>query len=221
MAKFLTTTHISAELEDLIKSAEEYIVLISPYMKVNQRLQSFIKAAAQRGIRFTFIYGKREMNPEEQEWIKQINAQTVVFVQNLHAKCYLSESTAIITSMNLYEFSQQNNDEMGILVSRKETQELYQEIHDEAIRLRDAGKQQGTKPAPPLGPVQETTTSGYCIRCRTPISLNPDKPLCYQCYQNWVKYENEDYSEGYCHRCSKESKTSMTKPLCLHCWRST
>ena len=122
MVRFLTTTHISAELEDLIKSAEEVIVLISPYMKVNQRLQGFIKAAAQRGVRFTLIYGKREMNPEEQKWINQVNPYKVVFVQNLHAKCYFNENTAIITSMNLYEFSQQNNDEMGILVSRKETQ---------------------------------------------------------------------------------------------------
>ena len=221
MAKFLTTTHISAELEDLIKSAREYIVLISPYMKVNQRLQGFIKAAAQRGIRFTLIYGKREMNPEEQEWINQINAQTVVFVQDLHAKCCLSESTAIITSMNLYEFSQQNNDEMGVLVSRKETRELYQEIYDEAIRLRDAGTtQRGTKSTtPPLVPAQGPTTSGYCIRCHTPISLNPDKPLCNKCYQSWSQYQNENYREEYCHHCGKENDTSMAKPLCLPCYR--
>ena len=37
--------------------------------------------------------------------------------KNLHAKCYLNEKEALLTSMNLYEYSQEHNDEMGILVS--------------------------------------------------------------------------------------------------------
>ena len=39
MVEFLTTTSISAKLENLIKSAQEEITLISPYLKVNQRYQ--------------------------------------------------------------------------------------------------------------------------------------------------------------------------------------
>ena len=37
------------------------------------------------------------------------------FSKNLHAKCYLNEKKMIITSMNLYEFSQVNNREMAFL----------------------------------------------------------------------------------------------------------
>ena len=37
--------------------------------------------------------------------------------------------------MNLYEFSQSNNDEMGILVSKKDDEKLYNEILKESMRL--------------------------------------------------------------------------------------
>ncbi len=35
---------------------------------------------------------------------------------NLHAKCYMSEKACVITSMNMYDFSEHNNREMGILL---------------------------------------------------------------------------------------------------------
>ena len=57
MVRFLTTTQISAELENLIKFAQDEITIISPYLKVNQRLQDFIEDADRRKIRFTLVYG--------------------------------------------------------------------------------------------------------------------------------------------------------------------
>jgi len=53
----------------------------------------------------------------------------------LHAKCYINESQAIVTSMNLYAYSQENNEEMGILVFKEDDPDLYQEIYAEAQRL--------------------------------------------------------------------------------------
>ena len=35
---------------------------------------------------------------------------------------------ALVTSMNLYDYSQENNHEMGILVTREEDKGLYDEI---------------------------------------------------------------------------------------------
>jgi phosphatidylserine/phosphatidylglycerophosphate/cardiolipin synthase-like enzyme len=80
------------------------------------------------------------MQPAERERIDSLTTQETGFVTNLHAKCYLNETTAIVTSMNLYEFSQQNNDEMGILVTWDADRQLYQDIYAEAQRLgRNAG----------------------------------------------------------------------------------
>jgi hypothetical protein len=57
------------------------------------------------------------------------------FCQNLHAKCYLNERYAIITSMNLYDFSQVNNNEMGVIFDRDQEQKLYRDTYEEAQRL--------------------------------------------------------------------------------------
>ncbi len=57
------------------------------------------------------------------------------FCKDLHAKCYLNESEAIITSMNLYEFSQVNNNEMGIYIVKETDALLYNEIYEEVKRL--------------------------------------------------------------------------------------
>ena len=225
MAKFLTTTSISSKLEELIKSAEKEVTLISPYLKVNQRLQNFIRDADMRRVRLTVIYGKRDIQDAERDWISGLTTPVETwFVPNLHAKCYLSESAAIITSMNLYEFSQQNNDEMGIHVSREEEPELYQEIEEEAQRLRrTATSGQGTQTAPdgPLTakPDEQRNSLGYCIRCHTSVKLDPEKPYCDQHYRTWVRYGDKAYEEKFCHRCGKEHSTSMTKPVCLPCFR--
>jgi phosphatidylserine/phosphatidylglycerophosphate/cardiolipin synthase-like enzyme len=47
----------------------------------------------------------------------------------------MNEDEAIVTSMNLYSFSQQNNDEMGIYVKKKDDPELYNDILNEVQRL--------------------------------------------------------------------------------------
>lgn len=47
----------------------------------------------------------------------------------------MNEELAIITSLNLYEFSQINNNEMGVLIRREEDGELYRETYDEAQRI--------------------------------------------------------------------------------------
>jgi hypothetical protein len=47
----------------------------------------------------------------------------------------LNESECIITSLNLYEFSQVNNNEMGVLIYRNEDTKLYADTYDEAQRI--------------------------------------------------------------------------------------
>ena len=231
MVKFLTTTSISAELEQLIRSAREEITLISPYLKVNQRLQGFLRDADLRRVRLTVIYGKSDLHDTERGWINGLTAQAETwFVPDLHAKCYLSEAAAIITSMNLYEFSQQNNDEMGVLVSQEEDPELYKEIKEEAQRLRRTAAPGQSTPVEasranalvqPLAAKsdQQGSPPGYCIRCHTPVALGPEKPYCDQHYRIWARYGDKDYEEKFCHRCGKEHTTSMAKPLCLPCFR--
>ena len=81
------------------------------------------------------VYGKSELQPEEINWLKELSYVRTSFCKNLHAKCYLNEELAIITSLNLYEFSQVNNNEMGVLIRRSDDAELYKDTYEEAQRI--------------------------------------------------------------------------------------
>lgn len=81
------------------------------------------------------VYGKSELQPEEIGWLRELSYLRTSFCKNLHAKCYLNEELCIITSLNLYEFSQVNNNEMGVLIRRSDDAELYKDAYEEAQRL--------------------------------------------------------------------------------------
>ncbi len=47
----------------------------------------------------------------------------------------MNESSCIITSLNLYEFSQVNNNEMGVHISREDDADMYRDTYEEAQRI--------------------------------------------------------------------------------------
>ncbi len=47
----------------------------------------------------------------------------------------MNEELCIIASLNLYEFSQVNNNEMGVLIRRTEDADLYKDTYEEAQRI--------------------------------------------------------------------------------------
>jgi hypothetical protein len=120
MPKFLDTQAISHQLMTLIKDAKEKIILVSPYLKVNTQIQERLKTKSKIG-----TLGIEDLKVYEKD--------------NLHAKCYLNEEKAIICSMNLYDYSQQNNIEMGILITKQEDKEAYEELIEEINNIKVNG----------------------------------------------------------------------------------
>jgi phosphatidylserine/phosphatidylglycerophosphate/cardiolipin synthase-like enzyme len=59
--------------------------------------------------------------------------------KNLHAKCYINENKAIISSMNLYDYSQTTNVEMGFLITKEKEPEAYQKMMDDIDDLKING----------------------------------------------------------------------------------
>lgn len=135
MAKFLNTSATNYYLEELIKGASERLILISPFLKLNDRIRELLEDKNRLKIDIRIVYGKSELQPEEIDWLKQLSFVRTSFCKNLHAKCYINEETCIITSLNLYEFSQVNNNEMGVLISRLEDPDLYRESFEESQRI--------------------------------------------------------------------------------------
>jgi phosphatidylserine/phosphatidylglycerophosphate/cardiolipin synthase-like enzyme len=135
MAKFLNTSAINYFLEELIKNAKDRLILISPFLKLNDRMKELLADKNRLKIDVRIVYGKSELQPEEIYWLKELTYIRTSFCKNLHAKCYLNEELCIITSLNLYEFSQINNNEMGVLIRRSDDAELYKDAYEESQRI--------------------------------------------------------------------------------------
>jgi phosphatidylserine/phosphatidylglycerophosphate/cardiolipin synthase-like enzyme len=100
-------------------------------LKLQRRIKEILEEKRKKGIEIIFVCRKNELKQNLSRY-----STSIVDAPTLHAKCYLSEKGAILTSLNLYEFSQQNNDEMGIYVENKNDGELlYQDILTEVERL--------------------------------------------------------------------------------------
>ena len=135
MAKFLNTSATNYFLEELIKGAKDRLILISPFLKLNDRVKELLADKNRLKIDVRIVYGKSELQPEEIGWLKELAYVRTSFCKNLHAKCYLNEELCIVTSLNLYEFSQVNNNEMGVLIRRAEDSELYRDAYEESQRI--------------------------------------------------------------------------------------
>lgn len=135
MAKFLNTSATNYHLEELIKGARDRLILISPFLKLNDRIKELLEDKNRLKIDIRVVYGKSELAPAEIEWLKTLAFVRTSFCKNLHAKCYLNEEHCIVTSLNLYEFSMVNNNEMGVLISRSQDTDLYRDAYDEAQRI--------------------------------------------------------------------------------------
>ncbi len=125
MAKFLEGNNLNAGLENLFKNAKKSLILISPYIKLHQRYISVLKNQIdEHDLEITIVFGKNEddlsksMQEDDFNFFKSFPNIEIRYEKNLHAKYYANDESAIITSMNLYSFSQDNNIEAGILLKR-------------------------------------------------------------------------------------------------------
>ena len=237
MAEFITRHSIIHHLRKIIKNAKKELVLISPYIKADEETKELLKGT-ERSTTINVVYGKKELQPEEQRFLEELSIRST-FRENLHAKCYLNENEALLTSMNLYEFSMENNDEMGILVSRENDPDLYEEIYREAkryignketraatARIEAAGndRERSAARATPrsrnrAGAATKTPKAGFCIRCKADLPPDPTKPYCSDCFVIWKLFENENYKEKHCHTCGKGHASTLLRPVCPTCYR--
>ena len=237
MITLLTRRKTVSALEDILKNAKEKIVLVSPYINLSEDNANRLRAADDRGVPITLVCRKDNLKENEKRVLQKLKHIQVYNRDNLHTKCYYNEQELIITSMNLYEFSEQNNVEMGVLFTKDEPiyREARQEIEDLLLQdehkvswrreklgafARSAGKaiSSGAR-AVANRAADALTEKGHCIRCGTHIPLNPDQPLCKEHYAEWARWKKNDYAEKYCHRCGEKNKTSKARPLCTTCYK--
>lgn len=138
MAKFYTGNDLNSAIEALFEDAEEQLILISPYIKLHDRFVSVLKTKKDNPkFKITIVFGKNDedysksLRSEDFAFFKEFPNVEIKYEKRLHAKYYANESKAIITSMNLYSYSQDNNIEAGVLMVRNLLGSLASSLMDE------------------------------------------------------------------------------------------
>lgn len=122
MAEFITGPKITSTIEEIFREAEEWILICSPYIKLHPHIKATLKKLqSKESCKLTIVFGKNEndltqsINREDFEFFKTLPNVEVKHEPRLHAKYYASEQKAFLSSMNLYDFSHNNNIEFGVL----------------------------------------------------------------------------------------------------------
>jgi hypothetical protein len=110
----------------LFEDAEEQLILISPYIQLHERYASVLKAKLDNDkLAISLVFGKNEEDPSRSmrridlDFFMQFPNVEIRYEPRLHAKYYANEHIALITSMNLYRYSQDHNIEAGVSMTKK------------------------------------------------------------------------------------------------------
>lgn len=121
---FLKPNQISGEIMTLFDEADEKVIIVSPYCKIGNwiKLAKKFKALQERGIPIDFYVRANE--PETFDEVSALGIEPME-VPNLHAKLYMNEKQAIVSSMNLHHYSEINSIDIGYKTT---TEQEYQEL---------------------------------------------------------------------------------------------
>lgn len=119
--KYIKPSEISSKIMSLIEESDEYVFLVTPYVKISKwyKLIKKIDSLKSRKVPFQFFIRKDDNNLNSAYELDNLN-YTYSEIPDLHAKLYLNEKSAIITSMNLLLSSEINSIEIGYMTETKE-----------------------------------------------------------------------------------------------------
>lgn len=143
--EFLFDNQLVAAIEGLINHAKEKLVLISPFIDLDPRIKTALKAKIEdKDFSLVVVLGKNEGNynksikKESLDFLMQFPSIEIRYDQRLHAKFYKNDFDYIITSMNLYNFSLANNIEFGVRISHA-SKGLLGKVGDASNQFVDQG----------------------------------------------------------------------------------
>jgi hypothetical protein len=122
--QFLFDNQLIAELENLIRNSKNQLLLISPFIDLDKRIQDVLSEKLQKhDFQLRVLFGKNEDNhyksikKDSFEFLKKFPNIEIRYNDRLHAKFYQNDHDFILTSMNLYDYSLAKNIEVGIKCS--------------------------------------------------------------------------------------------------------
>lgn len=229
--RMLSGFKVVAAFDEIVESAARTLVVVTPYFDPWPHLAATLAQKLDQKLPVYLLLrgGEDRAKGESAAAAFAQRGARVQFLDRLHAKVYLNERQALLTSMNLIKASR-DSWEVGTLFDAGQDAASYQEIvamtrglFDTVSLTNVAAPPPAPEPrAPARSPAPKATTTrrsgGYCIRCAKEIPSNIENPLCRDCFASWADYENPNYQEKHCHGCGRAWASSMAKPLCRTCY---
>lgn len=95
MARFIVGSELNFEMEKLFDESEEFLTLISPFIKLHEKLKDVLKSKEQKeNLQVHIVFGKNEydrsksFSEEEFLFFRQFPNLEIRYEERLHAKYY-------------------------------------------------------------------------------------------------------------------------------------
>lgn len=124
--KFIPPLEIGSQIMTLIQEAEEELTIVSPYVNINgwDKMKRCLHKAVDSNVKIKFISRKNA----KQDFSELKSLGIIPFlVDDLHAKVYISESYAIVSSLNMIHYSDINSIDIAY---KTETESERKELID-------------------------------------------------------------------------------------------
>lgn len=138
--EFLTGHKLNAAIEDIIRKADSELLIVSPYIRLHERFVEAFKTLHDKPhVRVTLLFGKANgdktstFNKDSIAFFKSLPNIEIAHRKNLHAKFYANEDGSVMTSMNLYAYSQDVNIETGYRIDDYESKNQAITAQNEAL----------------------------------------------------------------------------------------
>lgn len=217
----LNPSDIQTHLFRLINEAERRIVLVSPYVRFDKlrTLVRHIQGALKRPVKVSLFVREKDFSTGKEdvlasEALSQLRQDglEVQELKDLHAKIYISEKHALLTSLNLLESSFNNSIEIGTWIPagtaeyEAVTTFLKREIESSATKVIALATSPVSVPVLPTKPPESSAPKRTQRTASTRETRAPK--------------QSEDviiFDEGHCIRCGENLDFNMARPLCRDC----
>lgn len=230
MPTILNRYCVNAAIKNIIRGAQRYLMILSPFHKPDVWIKTMLENASKRGVEIFVVFGKRDMDPEYMDWYRSLTNVNIGFVPDLHAKAYCNESMAVITSMNLYDYSRRFNEELGVLLNSVEEPNAMVDLEAQILRIIDnvemiygdwdASMILNNIPSLCPEPSIDGGITYRCIHCGALLPHGSENVYCSSCMIAWSRECNTYHMEsnGFCHRCGCHFYASAERPFCIDCF---
>lgn len=109
---------ITGKILTLIEEAVDEVTIVSPYIDISRwiKVKQALKRAKKRGVRI-IVYLREDQAPSTS--MIEPFADSIHLVERLHAKLYINSTTAVFTSMNLVQTSDEKSTDLGIFTTNQ------------------------------------------------------------------------------------------------------